>query len=345
MPTSAQATKALCAQQNTGQGEPYTPKAYQMGRLPEDVKALAKDIGQRLVPRGVRFLLMEVDVQGNRFDVQTMGFGANNAMWIIDRFSIRKSERRDDDEERKTINAAAHPEDWDLLIKEVLLKTYELDDGSGRHMSVKMVGCDSGGKAGVTTNAYAFWRRLRDSDGEQFPAQLHNRFYLVKGSSVRTSPRVEIRYPDSERKDRHAGARGEIPVMFFNPEILKDQLSNMLGREPTDGVSAKTAATVVFPNWLEDWFWSEMTAETKTDKGWESLVPGTRNEAWDLCYYALGMAVWKGIGWEKIDWEDPPAWASDWNDNVLVFDPREGKSILEVGRRRKSIEELAREMA
>lgn len=329
---------------NTGQGLPYTPKAYQAGRMAEDIKALAKDIGRKVVPKWVRFLLMLVDVQGNRFDVQTIGFGQNNSMTVIDRFSIRKSERLDADDERLPLNPAAHPEDWDLLIKEALLKTYPLADDSGRHMSVKMVGCDSGGKAGVTTNAYAFWRRLRDSDGDEFPIGLHRRFQLVKGDPIRTSPRQRITYPDSDRKDRHAGARGEIPVLMINGEILKDQLNNMLGREPDSNGEHAVAASVIFANWFEDWFWNEMVAETKTDKGWLNLN-SQRNEAWDLCVYGIAVAISPEIRWEKINWAAPPAWADEWDENALVFDPNISTSLLEASRPRRSLSDLAGALA
>ena len=63
----------LRATVNTGQGLPYTPKALTTGRNPEDIKAMAKDIGKRLVPVGVRFLLALIDVQANRFEVQVIG--------------------------------------------------------------------------------------------------------------------------------------------------------------------------------------------------------------------------------------------------------------------------------
>lgn len=330
---------------NTGQGEPYTPKAFQAGRLPEDIKALSKDIGRRMVPEGVRFLVMLVDVQGNRFDVQTVGFGAGNAMWVIDRFDIRKSNRLDDDDERKPINPASHPEDWDMLIEACLTKSYELGDGSGRRMSVKWVGCDSGGRAGVTANAYAFYRKLKASDGVDFPAGLHSRFQLVKGASNKAAPRWQITYPDSDRKDRHAGARGEIPVLFLNGDLLKDQLSNMLGREPDSESGDKgSAPTVVFADWFEESFWSEMVAETKTDKGWENLNK-LRNEAWDLCYYALGLAICKHLRWEKIDFRDPPTWADVWDGNSLVFDPKVNEGLVVAARPRRSLSELARQLA
>lgn len=332
----------LKATTNTGQGLPYLPKALQEGRTIEDVKALAKDIGKHKVPAQVRFLLALVDVQASRFEVQVIGFGENNSLTVIDRFAIRKSKRLDDDDERLPLSPPKYPEDWDVLIEEVILKSYELDDGSGRRMSIKMVGCDSGGKAGTTTNAYAFWRRLRDSDGEDFPADLHHRFMLLKGASRPAVPRSQKTFPDSERKDRHAGARGEIPVLILNPWLLKDQLNNMLGREPDAAGEGRIAATVVFPNWVEDWFWAELVAETKTDKGWENLR-NLRNEAWDLCYYGLGLAHY--LRWDRIDWENAPSWADDWDSNSLVFDPGTGSSLLVAARPRRSLADLAAALA
>lgn len=334
----------LRATVNTGQGLPYLPKALQDGRTVEDVKALARDIGVRLVPTWVRFLLALVDVQASRFEVQVIGFGENNSMTVIDRFAIRKSKRLDADDERLPLSPPKYPEDWDALIDDVILKSYELNDGSGRRMSVKMVGCDSGGKAGTTSNAYAFYRRLRDSDGEEFPVGLHNRFLLLKGTSRPTAPRTQVAYPDSDRKDRHAGARGEIPVLMVNPWLLKDQLNNMLGREPDAQGGERVAATVVFPNWVEDWFWSELVAETKTDKGWENLR-NLRNEAWDLCYYGLGLAQSPKLRWDRLDWENPPGWAAAWDENALVFDPEVSDSLLVSARPRQSLAELAASLA
>lgn len=60
------------------------------------------------------------------------------------------------------IDPAAHAEDWDMLIPEVIEKSYPLADGSGRRMPIKISGSDSAGKDGFTTNAVAFWQRLRD---------------------------------------------------------------------------------------------------------------------------------------------------------------------------------------
>lgn len=313
---------------NTGQGLPYSPKILSAGRNPEDVKALARDIGDKVVPRGVRFLVATVDVQaGSRssFVVQVQGFSRSGNIVVIDRFSIKKSERLDEDGERHRLRPDAFLEDWDTLIHQVILRSYPLGDESGRRMSIKAVACDSGGKEGVTSNAYNFWRRLRDSDGEEFPANLHRRFHLVKGSSQKTDPRVRLSYPDSERKDRHAGARGEIPVLMLNGDLLKDYVDTLLGGKQDDGTI--TGGKIVFASWLPDWFYSEVCAETKTEKGWQNLAK-LRNEGLDLLCYAIAVAVYRPIFWERIDWDNPEGWAEEWDDNDLVFNEG-GKTIDE----------------
>lgn len=306
--------EALKTTVNTDQGLPYKFRSMEAERLPESLKSRAKDLGNKAVPEGVRYLVATVDVQKNRFEVQVMGGGVGGDVAIVDRFAIRKSKRLDDDDHPWPVNPGAHLEDWDLLIDEVLLKTYPLDDDSGRHMQVKLVGCDSGGRAGVTSNAYKFWRRLRDERDDG----LHRRFVLLKGSSHKSAPRVQISFPDSERKDRHAGARGDIPVLFINTDLVKDTLNTMLDRTTPFG------GMVHFPNWLPDDFYSELCVEVRTHKGWDNPRK-LRNEAWDLLVYFLAISLHREIRAERIDWSDPPGWAAPWDDNDLVFTPTDGE--------------------
>ena len=312
---------------NTGQGLPYSPRVLMSGRLPEDVKSLARDIGEKVVPEGVRFLQASIDVQANRFEVQVHGFTADKGIVIIDRFAIRKSRRLDEDGDPLPLRPDAYDEDWDILIDEVILRTYELGDDSGRRMSIKIVACDSGGKEGVTSRAYDFWRRLRNSDGEQFPPRLHLRFRLVKGGSNKTAPRVMQSFPDSERKDRAANARGEIPVLLMNTLLLKDQVDKMLGGRDDEG--NVLGAKLTFAKWLPDWFYAEFCAETRTEKGWQNLTKA-RNEAFDLVVYAIASCLPQPVRWEHLAWDDPEPWYDEWDYNDLVFSPETGKSINEV---------------
>lgn len=293
---------------NTDQGKAYVPPSLLSARTAEELMERSKDLGELVVPEGVRFLIANVDVQKHSFVVQI--HGVKPAMdtvdiVIVDRFSIVKSERLDDDNERHHLNPASYSEDWDLLTRQVIEKTYELGDNSGRKMGIRFTTCDSAGVKGVTTKAYDYYRRLK-KDG------YGGRFMLTKGDPKKSAPRVHKVYPDSERKDRHAGARGEIPVMMLNTNILKDWLEAALGRE-TPG-----AGYIEFPNWLKLWFFKELCAETRNAKGeWENLKKH-RNESWDLLVYCYAVCVYLKV--EKFNWGNlQQTWAEEWDKNILVF--------------------------
>lgn len=109
---------------------------------------------------------------------------------------------------------------------------------------------------------------------------------------------------------------------------------------------------VRYPNWFEDWFYSQMTTEIRTSKGWEN--PGKRrNETWDLAYYALGLAQrpadqtcpLANIRIDRIDWDgDVPSWADEWDANDLVFGGKE-EPRFSPKRTRPSLEDLAKNLA
>lgn len=330
---------ALKTTVNVDQGMAYLPKADATARVPEQLKARAKDIGDRVVPWGIRFLIATIDLQKNRFVVQVHGIGAGSDITVIDRFDIQKSERLDEDGERLWVNPGAYPEDWKLLVKHVLKKTYPLGDGSGRHMAIKQVVSDSGGSEGFTANAYAFVRWLKryepgydaaenqgsagrvfstsPEDDALWEPSLAGRFMLLKGASSPNAPRMAISYPDSQRKDRSAGARGEIPVMFINPNTIKDTLNMLLDRlDPRGG-------RINFPAWLPSTFYSELCVEVKDPKKdtW-SNPKNYRNESWDLLVYCLAALLMPSIMADYINWDDPEqGWAREWDKNDLVFNP------------------------
>lgn len=312
--------EALKVTINTGQGLPYIPKKQAAGRLPEELKNRARNHGERVVPRGVRFLLACVDVQKNRFVVQIHGVGVGRDIWVIDRFEVRKSKRKDEEGDVYPLDPGSYLEDWKLLVERVMNKTYPLQDDSGRHMRIKLTANDSGGQEGVTANAYDFYRYLRDTDDEEVGPDLFRRYKLVKGDPKKGAPRVYLTHPDSQRKDRHADARGEIPVWLLHSDVLKDQIDKMLDRSDANG------GQVNFPNWLSDEFFTELTVETRNEKGkWENPKK-LRNESFDLLTYCLALQLMPEINIENLDWEDPPSWAKDWDENDLVFDPNSTNS-------------------
>lgn len=301
---------------NTDWGLPYLPRAASEQRRADVLMLRAEDYGKRLVPPKVRFLLASVDVQGGkkrRFVVQIIGYGENGERWLVDRYNIRQSLRCDENGEAQQVHPGSYPEDWQLLITDVLEKTYALQSDPSRRMPILAMAVDSGGEDGVTDNACKFWRQCR-RDG------LGKRVYLIKGDSTRRQKIITKTHPDNTgRSDRRADARGEVPVYLLQTDLLKDQLSNNLERE-TPG-----AGYIHFPDWLGEWFYEELTYEERgTDGKWRKPGKGN-NEAFDLFCYAHAVAVLRG--YEKIrDWEQPPAWAAAQESNSNIIDgdrPRE----------------------
>jgi phage terminase large subunit GpA-like protein len=318
---------ALTKFYNTDLGVPYVPKHIVDTELrtPEAIQARCEPWEYKKVPRRVRFLLGLVDVQKNAFVVQIVGVAPGEPfdLYLVDRFTILYSDRRDpsspNGESFLFVKPASYLEDWDKIKEQVIHAAYELDDDSGRKMTVKLTLCDSGGaagkdasdtKRGVTTNAYDFWRKMR-SEG------LHSRFHLLKGDATPGAPRARVTYPDSEIAKDKSRRRGEIPVLQLNPTTNKDNLDGRLD------VLEEGKGMIHLPSWLIErkmgWIFAELTSEVRTPgKGWEKVA--RRNEAWDLFYYAIGACVSSLIGIDKVNWDRPPPFAADWDDNPLVID-------------------------
>lgn len=340
----------LKAVTNTSLGLPYTSKALEAGKMPDELKRLAEPYNQRgEVPPGVRFLITTVDVQKRAFVCHTFGFEPvkmDGGAWTfdiyhIDMWKITKSKRVDGDGHPRSIDPATYKEDWHALI-DVIEKTYPLGDGSGGVMQVKLVACDSGGAPSttaarlnaaldgptlsVTSNAYDFWRYLRDDpDGRRY----HQKFHLLKGEPSRTRPPLEVTFPDSHQKDKFAIARGDVPVYAVNSNPVKDQAFNMLGREEAGG-------RVHFPVWYGDngqredidWLFTQLTAETRLPAGWKNLAR-RKNEAFDLLCYAVAFTKHPHIRIESPTfWSNPAPWASEWSGNSLILRPAADGSLV-----------------
>ena len=220
--------ETLKAVTNTDWGLPYLPRSALEQRRSDELMERREETEKRTVPYGCRFLLAAVDVQGGRnrrFVVQIVGYGENSERWLIDRYNIKSSMRANADGECHPIDPSAYPEDWDLLISDVLNKQYRIEGLDGGFMPILAMAVDSGGEDGVTDNAYKFWRRCK-RDG------ISKRVYLVKGDSTKRQKLISRTYPDNtSRSDRHAKARGDVPLYLLQTDQLKDRISNALSRE------------------------------------------------------------------------------------------------------------------
>ncbi|AAQ63364.2 terminase large subunit [Burkholderia phage BcepNazgul] len=296
---------------NTDLGEPYFHRGNETVLLPETLKARAEVLREKHVPKAVRFLIGICDVQKNMWVCNVFGIAPGNPydIYVVDRFNVIKSQRVDHDGDREWVKPHAYLEDWQEVRTQVMEKMYPLDDDSGRVMQLKMTFCDSGGREGVTGMAYNFYRQLREEG-------LHGRFHLIKGEPKPGHPRTRVGYPDANHKDKWSAARGDVPVLFLNSNLLKD---TALGRLE---VVTPGSGMVHFPEWLPDSYYVQLVSERRTDKGWVATSV-KRNESWDLLYYCLGANASVLLLTEKFDWSSPPSWAEEWDKNTLVADASE----------------------
>lgn len=325
---------------NTDLGRPYVPKAAVQERTPEDMMARAEDFGRNPetgdieIISEVAFAIATVDVQKNMFVAQVWGVipGEPYDLTLIERFDIRKSNRKDADGDTEWVKPGTYLEDWDLLIPQVINRTYPIE-GREERMAIRIIGCDSGGKAGVTANAYAFWRTLKAMG-------LGNRFLLLKGSGTPNAPMVRETWPDASDKKNLATARGDVPVWQLNSNQIKNEANNRLSSE------VKNKGMIRIPKWNPAWLFKEFCSEILKDKGWIK-APGIRNnEAWDLLYYALGLCMTKYIKCERPSfWKNVPNWADplDPTNPFIVKPGRE--AFAEPEKSRYDLTEIASKIA
>lgn len=294
-------------------GQPYAPPRTIGVLLGSDIADRAEvDLQLGMVPEGVRFLTAFWDVQIAHFDVLVRGWGVKGESWVIDRFRVGG-------------DPATSPDDWDQMLEAVVLKSYPLADSSGRHMSIRAVGYDSGGQPGVSQQAYDAWTRWRKRKLAKLLGNIAGRdVYTViptKGASGLMAPRLSVTYPDTSGSGKKFASNGTVPVAVFNPNSFKDDLNGQL--QKADG----GPWAVHFPSALRakapphPWF-EQLVAETRLPNGrWEKQSRSARNEALDTMVGNHVLAHLHGLN--RINWERPPNWAAPWDDNSLVFMPQQ----------------------
>ena len=270
---------------------------------PED---RAEDLDRFIVPEEARFLIAAVDVQGgqtSRFEFEVRAFGPGLEWWIVDRGLIMESPRGTK-ESPVQVDPAAFPEDWDAITAKLVNGTYRT--AAGRELRVLLTVVDSGGEAGVTPNAYAWYRRLAK-------AGLGKRVLLVKGGATKDSTPI-LR---SNGREASGKVMKDVPLFMLNTDYYKDIVATSLRRkEPGPGFAH-------FPKWLPANYYEQLQAEIREVKSgkasWRKIR--ARNEALDLWVYALAGA-WS-LGAHKLDWENPPAWARSMDTNSEAMSPEE----------------------
>lgn len=298
-------------------GIPYDPPR-RVGSV--DAVALADraepDLRLGVVPAWVRFLTAAADVQGGRFEGLVRGWGEGAENCVVDHWNM-------------PADPATSPADWDAMITR-LLRPVPLDDGSGRAMRIHAAGYDSGGEAGVTTLAYEAWLRAKRANTTRLRGKVDGRdawtLLPLKGLATPNAPRLAVVYPDSQRKDRRAGARGQIPMGQFNPNRFKDDLTNQLARAENGPWAVHVPAELRGdhlgrPRTQEapHRFFEQLVAEVRSAGGIWLNPRRARNEAMDLMVMTHVVAHLHGLS--RLRWEAPRAWHAPWDSNSGVFTP------------------------
>jgi len=317
----------------TDQAEAFIPPTNGSKRDSHELMERAiQGLKKGVVPVGVRYLITTIDTQKNRWVVQVHGIGVDGRIWIVDRYTVWDSGIIGDDAKPVSVSPGTRLEDWRQL-EPVIEKEYPLEGGGGT-MRAKIVTVDGYGEAGVTQHAYAWYRQLQRSRKD-----LIGRIYITKGEPKVGATLCELRYPNSQRQDRKANARGEIPVIFVGSTQARDNTSALLDRD-VDG-----PGYVNLPGWAKSWWFDELTAEEKRGKLWVPIRK--RNEAWDLLCYTTALNAGPLVQADLIDWEHPPAWADVWerNSNVTIKAIDTAKPSVEISyEKNNSIEDWARNL-
>lgn len=276
---------------NADLGVPY--KTRFGGERPVEEGELAARCEQYLlgtVPDEVRCLIAAVDIQGRAFDVMVEGYNETQESWLIDRYDIRQLA-----DGRTDVEPGQYPEHWQLLIDRVVKATYPRASDPQRRLPIALTLVDSGGIDGVTDNARAFWRRAKVQG-------LGKRVMLIKGAATFNAPM--LRPPSREELDaKGKWAKTGAPIYILGVHALKNMLDNRLRRQDP-GPGCKH-----FPANPPKGFFAELTAEERDSKGRWQRKRSRANESWDLAVYGAAAAL--KLRLDRINWLQPPIWASD----------------------------------
>lgn len=253
----------------------------QRGETPEweNVYSKRENYQTGIVPKGALVLTTGVDIQRDRIELETVGWGTNQESWSVD-YKVFKGD-------------TSQKEVWEML-KRYIRRTLPMAEG-GR-MPITKIAIDSGDQ---TQMVYRFVRDLGDS-----------RVVAVKGvdngvSIVGNPRRVDMR--DGKRILEHKA----IEFYPIAVNIVKDELYARLHlKPPPTKKEVYPFGYCHFPDYDQEFF-KQLTSEVKQrifKKGkkrveWKKIRD--RNEALDCRVYARAAAAMYDIdNFTDEDWQD-----------------------------------------
>ena len=292
---------SLKAVVNTEHGLPHLPRslAASDGLSEQRLRAGASDHAWKTCPAGTAFVTAAVDVQAGRFVVQVEAWLPGLERVVIDRYDLHTPPPGAPGADGRRIDPARFGEDWDIL-HGVAERVYPVA-GAAHGLRPVAVIVDSQGEAGVTPNAYAFYRRARLTHPR--------RFYVQRGRGGDGAKRAVLRRPETAHAGKQYAAR-DIPIIHTGTDRLKDEVAASLLR-PDPG-----PLKLHVPRLAPSDVFAEYAAERRYPTGWDKRPGVTRNEALDLSVYNLSLAII--LEAEAINWDRPPGWAVSGPDNIMA---------------------------
>jgi phage terminase large subunit GpA-like protein len=238
---------------NTQAGLPYRVRAGKEVKL--EVLAARAERWAGEVPAGVGVLAAGIDVQGDRVEMEVVGWGLDEESWSI-AYEVIEGD-------------PATPDLW-REVDLALMQTYRRDDG--RPFSIMAACIDSGGNA--TQAVYAFAKE-----------RIGRRIWAIKGESARTGQRSPV-WPNKKPTRR---AKASYRPVILGVNAAKDSIRDRLA------IDKPGPGYMHFPADRDRGYYAQLTAERIVVKEvaghrfyvWE-LPPGRANEALDARVYAYG---------------------------------------------------------
>lgn len=279
-----------------GSGEPAVTEEALVKR--------ARTSGHRLrtVPSNAMCLVAAVDQQAKGFEVAVWAFGPGFRAWLVDRFDVLVIER---DGRNVSIKPFKRPEDWAVLHKEVLSRSYPMADGRPGTMKIFNTAVDTGGLENATDNAFQWWHAMVAGDVGSGRAPVPaTALTLIKGGNNPASRLLPTPTIDAKRQIKGA-PQAELYVPNVNR--LKDIADTRLKID--DGGSGSIhfpcdttrRGDLIAAPWI-----AEMRCETRVGEQWVR-DPHRANETWDLYVYAYTVLLRLGGGDASLAWV--PEWA------------------------------------
>jgi phage terminase large subunit GpA-like protein len=224
------------------------------------LKRRAEDYPLRYCPQSVLIVTCAIDVQHDRLEVLTIGWGRDEEVWPLDRFSLTGD--------------PAQNEVWQKA-DDYLLST--IQHASGQRLKIEACAVDTGGHH--THEVYNFCR-LRQA----------RRVFAIKGQDKPGGP-IKGRSAPQDVNDRGRVLKRGVKLWFVGTTTAKDLLHNRLQLEKAG------PGYIHFSTSLSDEFYAELTAEKRIKKRtargdrWVWFKPhGVRNETTDLFVYNIWCA-------------------------------------------------------